>query len=72
MAVETAEEATQRVNAKRIKKLAFSLRLKEKVRKESVPMKTGLRLKEKLPKKIMPRNHKNNVKTSLRLKEIMS
>ena len=64
----TAEEAAQRVYAKK---------LIEKVRKESVPRnhknskKTGLRLIEKVRTESVPKNHKSNVKTGLRLQEIM-
>ena len=69
MAEETAEEATQRVNAKR---LAANRESKEKKRAEESQEQRENRLvsQREITKKIVPRNHKNNVKTGLRLKEI--
>ena len=63
----TAEEAAQRVYAKK-------LAVDRESKKESVPRnhknskKTGLRLIEKVRKESVPRNHKNSKKTGLRLK----
>ena len=68
--IATAEEAAQRVYAKK-------LAVDRESKKKSVPRnhknskKRGLRLIEKVRTESVPRNHKSNVKTGLRLQEIL-
>ena len=68
MAEETAEEAAQRVNAKR---LAANRESKKRKRAEKSQEQRENRLasQREMTKKIVPRNHKNNVKTGSRLKK---
>ena len=62
MAEETAEEAAQRVNATR---LTANRESKKRKRAEESQEQRENRLapKREITKKIVPRNHKNNVKT---------